>query len=129
MINFFLGENSKYKEKYIDSFILGKNKDISSKFFVVVPEQSNLERQVSLINNEENIAKGLLNIEVSSYNHLAYNFFSHIGYDITSQKKLDEIGKSILLRLVCEREKKNLKYYGNLFSKPGFIQKLKSSVS
>lgn len=129
MINLLLGENNKYKEEYINSFILSKQKSFPDKFFVVVPEQSNLERQVSLLNNESNKSKGLLNIEVSSYNHLAYNFFSYVGYDIKSESMLDEIGKIILLRKLCEENKNNLSYYGNLSSKPGFIDKLKSAIS
>ena len=129
MINLLLGENNKSKEHYIDSFILSKQSNFPDKFFVVVPEQSNLERQVSLLNNESNKSKGLLNIEVSSYNHLAYNFFSYVGYDIKSESMLDEIGKIILLRKLCEENRKNLHYYGNLFSKPGFIDKLKSAIS
>ena len=129
MINLLLGENNKYKEEYINSFILSKQKSFPDKFFVVVPEQSNLERQVSLLNNESNNSRGLLNIEVSSYNHLAYNFFSYVGYDIKSESMLDEIGKIILLRKLCEENKKELHYYGNLFSKPGFIDKLKSAIS
>ena len=97
MINLLLGENNKYKEEYINSFILSKQKSFPDKFFVVVPEQSNLERQVALLDNESNKSKGLLNIEVSSYNHLAYNFFSYVGYDIKSESILDEIGKIILI--------------------------------
>ena len=129
MINLLLGENNKYKEEYINSFILSKQKSFPDKFFVVVPEQSNLERQVALLDNESNKSKGLLNIEVSSYNHLAYNFFSYVGYDIKSESMLDEIGKIILLRKLCEENKKKLSYYGNLSSKPGFIDKLKSAIS
>ena len=97
MINLLLGENNKYKEEYINSFILSKQKSFPDKFFVVVPEQSNLERQIALLDNESNKSKGLLNIEVSSYNHLAYNLspnkekeetFHEINQDYDKKKKI-----------------------------------------
>ena len=82
---------------------------------MLVPEQFTMQTQKDLCFAHP--AKGILNIDVLSFERLAYRIFQEVGHD--SRTIIDDEGKNLILRRVageCKDElvilKKNLKKQG-----------------
>ena len=72
-------------------------------FIVIVPEQFTMQTQKTLV--EMHPQKGILNIDVLSFERLAYRIFEEVGGD--TRKVLEETGKNmVLLKLVQMNQKK-----------------------
>ena len=92
---------------------------------VLVPEQFTLQTQRELVLRSEN--HGILNIEVLSFERLAYRVFDELGttvYDV-----LEDTGKSLLLRKICTDLKDKLNILTSGIDNRGFIDELKSLLS
>lgn len=94
-------------------------------FYVIVPEQFTLATQKTLV--EMHPGKGILNIDVLSFERLAYRVFEEVGND--RRKILEETGKSMVLQKMVQRHQKELKYLGNQMKKPGYLSETKSMIS
>ena len=70
---------------------------------------------------------GLLNIDVLSFKRLAYRVFEDLGVQLPAV--LDDMGKSMVIRKVAGKLKKDLNLYGGHLEQPGFISQLKSQIS
>lgn len=95
------------------------------KFLVIVPEQFTMQTQKELVALHPK--KGLINIDILSFQRLAHRIFEEVGAD--RRTVLEETGKTLLLRrtaLKCESELKILK--SNLH-KQGYLQQMKSLIS
>ena len=71
--------------------------------------------------------KGILNIDVVSFERLAYKVFEELGGG--NRPVLDDTGKNLIVRRVLEKEKKKLDYFGSSIEKTGFVSELKSVIS
>ncbi len=94
-------------------------------FLVIVPEQFTMQTQKELV--ELHPKKGLMNIDILSFQRLAHRIFEEVGAD--RRTVLEETGKTLLLRraaLKCESELKILK--SNL-RRQGYLQQMKSLIS
>ncbi|MGI6017436.1 MAG: PD-(D/E)XK nuclease family protein [Marvinbryantia sp.] len=94
-------------------------------FLVIVPEQFTMQTQKELV--ELHPKKGLMNIDILSFQRLAHRIFEEVGAD--RRTVLEETGKTLLLRraaLKCENELNILK--SNLH-KQGYLQQMKSLIS
>lgn len=95
------------------------------KFFAIVPEQFTMETQKTMVSLHP--THSVMNIDIVSFQRLAYRIFEE------QQKEnltvLDDMGKSMLLRKVAEKEKRNLHIFRKNLKKPGFISQLKSMLS
>lgn len=92
---------------------------------VLVPEQFTLSTQRSLVMLSPN--KGIMNIEVLSFERLAWRVFDELGTDV--KNVLEDTGKSLLLRRICDELSSELKLLRGSLRKPGFIDELKSLLS
>ena len=59
--------------------------------------------------------KGILNIDVVSFERLAYKVFEELGGG--NRPVLDDTGKNLIVRRVLEKEKKKLDYFGSSIEK------------
>lgn len=94
-------------------------------YIVIVPEQASLQIQHTLVDLHPRHA--LMQIEVLSFNRLAYRVFEKLN--IAAPKILDDTGKSMILRKSAGRRKKDLAVFGSSLSRSGFIGELKSVLS
>ncbi len=94
-------------------------------YLVIVPEQFTMQTQKALVQTHP--GGGILNIDVLSFQRLAYRIFEEVGGD--SRQLLEETGKTLVLEKVVQMNRKKLKYLGNQMSKPGYIQEMKSLIS
>ena len=104
------------------------NKSIDNRdnnYIVVVPEQYTMSTQRKLV--ESHPRKGILNIDVVSFERLAFKVFAEIGGE--NRPVLDDTGKNLILRKVLEDSRKDLRYYGGNINRVGFVSELKSVIS
>ena len=94
-------------------------------FYVIVPEQFTMQTQKTLV--EMHPGKGILNIDILSFERLAYRVFEETGGD--NRKVLEDTGKSMVLQKMVQQHRKELAYLGSQMNKPGYLDEVKSLVS
>lgn len=94
-------------------------------YYVIVPEQFTMQTQRTLV--EMHPGGGILNIDVLSFERLAYRVFEEVGAD--NRKLLEETGKSMVLQKLLQGCRKDMPYLGNQMKKPGYLNEVKSLVS
>jgi len=94
-------------------------------FLIIVPEQFTLQTQRELV--ELHPDHVIRNIEVLSFDRLAYRVFSELG--TKKGDTLEEVGKSLVLRRVAEEKAKDLTVLSRQMKKPGYISEMKSLIS
>lgn len=94
-------------------------------FMVLVPEQFTMQTQkeLALLHPDG----GILNIDVLSFQRLAYRIFEETGTAVGSV--LEETGKNLVLRKLTQEHKDELKVLGGGLKKMGYISEIKSLVS
>lgn len=70
---------------------------------------------------------GILNIDVLSFQRLAYRVFEETGTRVG--KVLEETGKNLVLRKIAQERKGELKVLGGNLKKMGYISEIKSLIS
>lgn len=94
-------------------------------YYVIVPEQFTMQTQKTLV--EMSPGKGILNIDVLSFERLAYRVFQEVGGD--NRKLLEDTGKSMVLQKMVQQHGKELPYLGSQMKKPGYLDEVKSLIS
>lgn len=94
-------------------------------FYVIVPEQFTMQTQKTLV--EMHPGHGILNIDVLSFQRLAYRVFEETGS--AEGKILEDTGKSLLLQKTAQDRKASLPYLGSQMHRPGCIDEMKSLIS
>ena len=94
-------------------------------YYVIVPEQFTMQTQKTLV--ELHPGKGILNIDILSFERLAYRVFEETGGD--NRKLLEETGKSMILQKLVQDQEKNLVYLRSQMKKPGYLAEMKSLLS
>ncbi|MGI6080356.1 MAG: PD-(D/E)XK nuclease family protein [Candidatus Avilachnospira sp.] len=123
---FIFGDFASGKTEYVYREIIEQSMRAPEKmFYMVVPEQNTLKAQQEIIRRHPR--HGMLNIDVLSFNLLAYRVMDELG--IKKPDILDEVSKSMILREACETVSDRLVMYGRKLSKPGFINQMKSIIS
>lgn len=125
-LQFVAGRSGSGKSSYIIDRIIKESvehKDIN--YLYIVPEQFTMQTQKELVNAHPD--KGLLNIDVLSFNRLAYRVFDELGKKIGMI--LADTGKNMVLRRVIEAYKEELGVYARNYNKQGFISEIKSFIS
>ena len=125
-LQLILGGSGTGKSRYCyDLLIQESMKHPEAEYVLLVPEQFTMQAQKDLISLHPN--KGCMNIEVLSFQRLAYRVFSQLGgrqYPV-----LDDTGKCMVLRKVAGEKKKELVLFGGSLKKQGYIQEMKSVIS
>lgn len=94
-------------------------------FLLIVPEQFTMQTQRDLV--QMHPGHSILNIDVLSFNRLAYRIFDELG-NFRSQV-LEETGKSLILRRIAEEKSDELTVLKKNITKMGYIDELKSLIS
>ncbi len=115
------GKTHKVYEEIIKESIKNPGKN----YYIIVPEQFTMETQKDIINRHPH--KGTMNIDIVSFNRLAYRVFGELG--INGLSVLDDTGKMLILRKVIEENKSELTIFGNKTKLFGFTEEIKSTIS
>ena len=94
-------------------------------YLVIVPEQFTMQTQKELVRLHPD--GGILNIDILSFQRLAYRVFEETGTRVG--KVLEETGKNLVLRKIAQERKGELKILGGNLKKMGYISEIKSLIS
>jgi ATP-dependent helicase/nuclease subunit B len=115
------GKTEYIYRKLIDSAI--SNPEV--RHIMLVPEQFTMQTQRRLVSRHP--GHGLLNIDVVSFDRLAFRIFEETGTG--SYQLLDDIGKSMLLRRSAGEHRGKLGIFSGNLSRSGFISRMRSMIS
>ena len=125
-LQFIIGNSGSGKSYELYRKIIKEAIDYPDKrFLVIVPEQFTMQTQRELVMLHPQ--KGIMNIDVLSFQRLAYRIFEEVGAD--TRKVLDETGKNLLLRKVVIEKQESFKSLGKNLKKTGYITQMKSMIS
>ncbi len=125
-LQFIFGNSGAGKSHFIyETIIQAAQAAPLQEFVVLVPEQFTMETQKILARMHPD--GGILNIDVLSFERLAYRIFEEVGSD--TRQILEETGKGLVLQKVVQLHEKELVYLGGQLKKPGYIDELKSLLS
>ncbi|TCK92395.1 DNA helicase/exodeoxyribonuclease V subunit B [Natranaerovirga hydrolytica] len=125
-LKFVLGRSGSGKtHKCYEEMIKKSQESHQDNFILLVPEQFTLQTQKDIVSKHPN--KGIMNIEVLSFQRLAFRVFEEIGG--TTKKILEETGKSMVVRKVLEEKKNQLKIFNKNIDKMGVVNELKSAIA
>ena len=94
-------------------------------YYVIVPEQFTMQTQKTVVDMSP--AKGILNIDVVSFQRLAYRVLQETGCGGTVL--LDDTGKCLILRRLAALLGNRLEYLGRQMKSPGSLDEVKSLIS
>ena len=115
------GKSQYIYEKIVGEALLHPEKN----YLILVPEQFNMQTQKRL--TALHPGGCLLNIDVLSFNRLAYRVFQEIGGQL--QPILEDSGKSLIIQKVVWEKKNKLQVLGSTMKKPGAVEEMKSLIS
>ena len=119
------GNSGGGKSTYIyEKVIQMAQADRRRNFYVIVPEQFTMQTQRELVRRSKNHV--IVNIDVVSFERLAYRIFDELGIQNTV---VEETGKSLVLRKIAEEKGKDLTVLRGNIRKMGYINELKSMIS
>ncbi|MCQ2499996.1 MAG: helicase-exonuclease AddAB subunit AddB [Lachnospiraceae bacterium] len=120
------GNSGSGKSQYIyEKIVKEAIRHPEQKFLILVPEQFNMQTQKRLTTLHPGGC--LLNIDVLSFNRLAYRIFQEVGGK--QQPILEDCGKSLVIQKVVWENRKKLKVLGSTMKKPGAVEEMKSLIS
>lgn len=99
--------------------------NLRKQYLILVPEQFTMQTQQQLCRLSP--AGGILNIDILSFSRLAVRVFEETG--VRRKTLLKETGKSLLLRLIADRESSGLSLLSGAVDRPGVLSELKSILS
>ncbi len=125
-LQYILGGSGSGKSTYLYNSIIKESiQNPGMDYIIVVPEQYTMATQKRVV--ELHPRKGILNIDVVSFERLAYKVFEEVG--ATDYPVLDDTGKNLIVRRVLEQNKKSLRFFGSNISNTGFVSEMKSVIS
>ena len=126
MYSFIFGGSGSGKSSVLQERIIRESMEHPEKrYLFLVPDQFTMETQRSLV--KKHPRHGIMNIDVLSFGRLSYRVFEETGG--VSQPVLDDTGKNLILRIVADRLKPELKVLGGCLKKQGYIHEIKSAIS
>ena len=125
-LQFIIGSSGIGKTHYACEWIIRESmKNPQKLYYIIVPEQFTMQTQKNVV--EMHSGKGILNIDVLSFERLAYRVFEEVGG--AREVLLDDTGKSMVLQKMVQQHKKELPYLGSQMNKPGYLDEVKSLIS
>ena len=105
MLSLVVGASGSGKSTTLYSRIIKESMENKDKnFLIIVPEQYTMSTQRLLVSMHPN--KCIMNIDVLSFNRLAYRVFEELGAAVHAV--LDDTGKSLVIRKLVEDNIKDL---------------------
>lgn len=125
-LQFILGNSGFGKTTYIYNKIIKESMEHPEmRYYCLVPEQFTLQTQRDFVLMHPR--KGILNIDVLSFQRLAYHVLDEVGEG--GRMILEETGKNIVLRKLAKEHEEELKVLGRNLKKLGYISEVKSLIS
>ncbi|MDO4277118.1 MAG: helicase-exonuclease AddAB subunit AddB [Eubacteriales bacterium] len=125
-LQFIIGSSGAGKSYYAYEEVIRQSREHPDRlYYVIVPEQFTMQTQKTLV--EMHPGKGILNIDILSFERLAYRVFEEVGGD--NRKLLEDTGKSMVLQKMVQKHQKELPYLGSQMKKPGYLDEVKSLLS
>ena len=125
-LQFIMGPSGSGKSHYLYEWVTTESLAHPEKnYIVLVPEQFTMQTQKDLVAASPN--KGILNIEVLSFNRLAHRIFEETGEN--DRLVLDDVGKNFVIRKVAGEQESNLSVLGGNLKRMGYISEMKSILS
>ena len=125
-LQFILGGSGSGKSHRLYTSVIEEAQNNPGKnYIIVVPEQFTMQTQRELVSLHP--AHGILNIDILSFQRLAYRVFEETGAG--KMDVLTETGKNLILRRVAAKKKEELQFLGSRLDKPGYISEMKSILS
>ena len=125
-LQFIMGSSGIGKTHYACEQIIRESLEHPEKrYYIIVPEQFTMQTQRNVV--EMHPGKGILNIDVLSFERLAYRIFEEVGG--AREVLLDDTGKSMVLAKLVQKHKKELPYLGSQMNKAGYLDEVKSLIS
>ena len=136
-VKILIGSHGSGKSKWLYDTLIDKSRmendkskiDLTKRIYLVVPEQDTNDKQRILMKKieEKGYKSGLFNIDVVSFDRLAYTVFERLK--IETKKIIDDSGKAMILSIVISELKNKLKYYGKMVNRMGFAKKMVQAMS
>ncbi len=125
-LQFIFGNSGAGKSYTLYQQVIRESKEHpEQKFLVIVPEQFTMQTQKELVSLHPD--GGILNIDVLSFQRLAYRVFEETGTPVG--KVLEETGKNLVLRKIAQEHQDELKVLSGNLKKMGYIGEIKSLIS
>lgn len=127
-LRFWTGPAGSGKSTSLYRFIIDESiKNPELTYLVIVPDQFTLQTQQDIVKMHPQ--KGILNIDVLSFNRLAHRVFEEVGYGADGGNMIDDMGKNLILRRVSQLHTDELPTLGENLYKLGYITQVKSVIS
>lgn len=125
-LQFILGNSGFGKTTYIYEKIIKESmENPKMRYYCIVPEQFTMQTQRDFVTMHPR--KGIFNIDVLSFQRLAYHVLDEVGEG--SRMILEETGKNIVLRKLAKEHEEELLVLGRNLKKLGYISEVKSLIS
>ena len=125
-LQFILGNSGFGKTTYIYNKIIKDSMEHPEmRYYCIVPEQFTLQTQRDFVLMHPR--KGILNIDVLSFQRLAYHVLDEVG--MSGRMILEETGKNIVLRKLAKEHEEELQVLERNLKKLGYISEVKSLIS
>lgn len=125
-VRLVLGGSGYGKTTYVlENVIRESMEHIDKNYIIVVPEQFTMATQKAIVDRHPN--HGVLNIDIVSFNRLAFRVFEELG--ISDLSILDDTGKTLILKRIIEENKDRLNIYKRKAKQSGFVEEMKSAIS
>lgn len=125
-LQFILGNSGFGKTTYIYKKIIEEAiAHPEERYYCIVPEQFTLQTQRDFVTMHPH--KGILNIDVLSFERLAFRVLEEVGE--SGRTVLEETGKNIVLRKLAAEHEEELQILGRNLKKLGYISEIKSLIS
>lgn len=115
------GKTTKAYELLLDGAAKHKNRT----YILVIPEQSSISAQKDII--EMSPQKGILNIDILSFNRLAHRIFESTGGE--AQELIDDSGKNLIIRYIADDIIDDLSVLKVGLKKSGYVAEIRSVIS
>lgn len=125
-LRFVMGPSGSGKSHYLYQKVTEESLKYPEKnYIVIVPDQFTMQTQKDLVMASPR--KGILNVDVLSFNRLAHRVFEETGEG--QRIILNDVGKSFVLRKIAGDYESELQVLGSNLKKTGFISEVKSVIS
>lgn len=123
MLRLILGKSGSGKTFKIINEIVSRAQN--NKIIVIVPEQYSFAAERTFQKKLKGMGK--LNVEVLSFTRLCHTIFSMYG--VTTEEKLEDSGRHILMSVALNKVKGDLELYSNYYDKIEFISSMVMTVT
>ena len=119
------GGHNSGKTRYVFDKIKDYAKDIRRECILIVPDQMTFQKEKELINHLDN--QGILNVQVLSFNRLAYVVLEETGGLKT--ESINDYGKMMLIRKIIHENRDKLVLFKNHSSQQGVLKEINNLIN